>query len=130
MNTITRFWNKVIFTTDCWEWQGGKDKRGYGRFCMHYKLYNPHRVSYELYKGKIPNGLQIDHLCRNTSCVNPKHLEAVTQQENISRGISANKSKTHCPQGHEYSKENTYKHGGFRHCKTCNRLAVIKRRSK
>jgi hypothetical protein len=88
------------------------------------KLLKAHRVTYALVKGPIPAGLQLDHLCRNTSCVNPNHLEAVTTRENTMRstGLSAlNAKKTHCLRGHEFTPENTYvKRGdGARVCRQC-----------
>lgn len=83
-----------------------------------------HRFSYIIHKGEIPPKLVIDHLCRNTLCVNPDHLEAVTHKENLLRGIgptSINAKKTHCIHGHEYTPQNTdYKPNGTRRCKTCH----------
>ena len=85
-----------------------------------------HRFVYERLVGKIPEGLQIDHLCRVRHCANPAHMEAVTQRENILRGMSPaaeNARKTHCPQGHPYEGENlfTYNQGRFRRCRACDR---------
>ena len=116
---LERFWNKVLFTTDCWEWQASKTEKGYGQFQINYKPKRAHRISYELYNGKIPEGLQIDHLCRNTSCVNPSHLEAVTNQINHQRGDNFtnnfNRLKTHCPKGHPF----TGIRNGHRICHIC-----------
>lgn len=82
-----------------------------------------HRVAYEMLVGKIPEGMLLDHLCRNPSCCNPDHLEPVTPQENLLRGegiTSKNAAKTHCPNGHEYTPDNTWiSKLNQRHCKTC-----------
>ena len=82
-----KFMLKVEKTETCWIWHGSKDKRkGYGRFIIYDKVDGEsHRISYKIFKGEIPKGLQIDHLCRNKLCVNPQHLEAVTQKENLRR---------------------------------------------
>lgn len=122
--TITRFWNKVKKTDDCWEWIACTNGTGYGRFKRNGKMILAHRFSYELLKGKILKGLQIDHLCRNRVCVNPEHLEQVTSKENLIRGFGAcatNARKTHCIHGHEFTVENTYFDNIGRHCKICIR---------
>ena len=84
-----------------------------------------HRIVYELIKGKIPEGLFIDHLCRVRNCVNPDHLEPVTHEENIRRGIGGvnaiNRAKTHCLKGHPLSGENMQMRNGARVCLTCSR---------
>ncbi len=114
------FWSKVDITPTCWNWTGALDEKGYGIFNFLKKTTRTHRYSYEQSKGKIPNGLQIDHLCRNRKCINPDHLETVTSRENQRRSPLTNMNKTHCPQGHEYSKENTYHTSDKRRqCKTC-----------
>lgn len=107
-----RFWEKVIVKgeDDCWEWIGAKRRKGYGAINIDGKYPSSHRVSYEMQYGKIPENQVIDHLCRNPACVNPNHLEAVSQKENLARGIgisAINAAKTHCPKGHEYTPENT-----------------------
>ena len=85
-----------------------------------------HRLVYETFYGEIPKNYQIDHLCKEPSCCNPKHLEAVTQIENLSRSDVWNyhKSKTHCAKGHEYTPENTYYYNDnkSRQCKTCQKV--------
>ena len=109
----------------CWEWIASINHGGYGLFKFNNKMIITHRFIYEYYHGSICPDLTIDHLCRNRKCVNPVHLEQVTQQVNISRGNTGkhhnhyNKFKTHCPQGHPYSEENTYRFKNSRKCKTC-----------
>lgn len=92
--------------TECWEWQGSTQSSGYSRLSYRGRTWLGHRFSYEAFHDDIPNGMQIDHLCRNRICLNPDHLEPVTQRTNILRGsgVSAvNASKQRCPQGHPYS---------------------------
>ena len=131
---IQRFMGKVkLSESGCLEWMGSKVK-GYGRFWAygHYRM--AHTYLYEYVFGNIPNGLQLDHLCRNEGCVNPLHLEPVTHRENVLRGLSPEVSrqrqlaKTHCPHGHPYNKGNTYyrKDNGGRACRICRRLDAIK----
>lgn len=124
-----RFWVKVTKTDDCWLWTGAKHELGYGRFRLDAKakLTVPsHRYAYTLLVGPIPEGMVLDHLCRNPSCVNPSHLEPVTQGENVLRGESImanNARKTHCKYGHEFTPENTYRvagHPTYRHCRECS----------
>ena len=106
MTLATRFWEKIEQTDGCWLWCGTKTLEGYG-YVSPGRRGSPlsaHRLSYELHVGPIPNDLEIDHLCRNPSCVNPDHLEAVTHAENMRRGPGV---KTHCRSGHEYTPDNT-----------------------
>lgn len=126
----TRFWSKVQKTADCWEWQAGKQGKGrYGSFKVAGRDVYAHRFAYELtYDCQIPAGLQLDHLCRNTSCVNPDHLEIVNNRENVLRGISFAAlcaAQTHCKYGHAFTPENTYiwQRPGMtqRHCRICHR---------
>ena len=129
-----RFWGKVDeVDSGCWEWIGCDNSVGYGVFSYKRHLVYAHRFSYELQKGLIPSGLTLDHLCRNTRCVNPAHLEAVTRKVNNLRGISPaakNARKTHCVHGHPFSLENTYirPDGGGRACLICCRNRKIKAR--
>lgn len=110
----------------CWEYSGHIAKSGYGKIKIETKTKYAHRYSYEIFKGKIPDGYVIDHLCNNRICVNPEHLEAVTQKENVARSVIHRgkilKEITHCPQGHEYSPENTYKYKNSRACKICRNM--------
>lgn len=134
---MKRFWDKVQKTDGCWDWTAYKTKEGYGRIGINGRLYLAHRVSYEWVKGKIPEGLVIDHLCGNPSCVNPDHLESVTQKENTHRGKlveslkKRSSAQTHCKRGHEFTKENTYVcKRGIRNCRTCAKLRRKKMPSK
>lgn len=111
--------NYTIASSECWVWTGKCNAAGYGQF--HHKripVY-AHRFSYEHYHGPILNFLVIDHLCRNPSCVNPKHLEAVSQKINVHRGEA---KKTTCKNGHPYSEINCYiDKKGWPHCRLCSR---------
>jgi hypothetical protein len=114
----------------CWIWTGWGDGSGYGRFGIGSKVESAHRWSYELLRTEIPDGLAIDHLCRNRRCVNPWHLEPVTWQENVLRGegiAAQNARKTHCKSGHEFTEDNTYyrpDRPGCRECRTCHKAAL------
>lgn len=125
-NTLDIFWSKVEKTESCWLWLGYKINSGYGKFVYKGENMLSHRLSYQLHKGKIPQGLEIDHLCRVKHCVNPDHLEAVTRKENQIRGmgfISIESKKTHCPQGHPYSGDNLFiDYKGGRRCRKCSRV--------
>ena len=115
---------KMDLLSDCWNWVGYLSKDGYARISINGIQSYGHRLSYQYWKGNIPNGLQLDHLCRNRKCVNPNHLECVTTQENIRRGFSIatiNSLKTHCKRGHEYTVKNTWyrKDRTGRFCKKC-----------
>lgn len=121
---IVRFLTKIkINKKGCWEWQAGKNKNGYGKFYFNKKTYAAHRFIFEYYHGQICPDLTIDHLCRNTYCVNTNHLEQVSVRINTLRGIgptAVNARKTHCIHGHEFNKINTrITLEGFRACKTC-----------
>jgi HNH endonuclease len=115
-------------TDGCWPWLGYINGDGYGRVAWHRRSTQAHRVVYELLVGPIPEGLQIDHLCRVRHCVNPGHMEPVSQAENLRRGAgpwpaaAINRDKTHCPHGHAYDEVNTIRRSdGSRRCRICNR---------
>lgn len=112
--------------TGCWVWHAAvspgpaSGKWVYGVMQFGGRMQMAHRISYQLYRGPIPAGKQLDHLCRNTRCVNPWHLEPVTAKENINRGVNAQLEKTHCPKGHALAGENLYqKPNGNRECRIC-----------
>ena len=124
-----RFWSRVNKSgpLGCWEWTAGRTTAGYGAFRVNNRAVVSHRYAYELLVGPIPETLQLDHLCRNRACVNPSHIEPVTQVVNLARGISGpatNARKTHCSRGHEFTVENTYSppanptHRGCRKCRS------------
>lgn len=115
----------VAAPSGCWEWQGYRDRKGYGRFSLKDRPVVVARAAYEAFVGPIPVGYTIDHLCRNPPCVNPAHLQPVTRGENTLRGHTLTaelKAKTHCPAGHDYDGRNTYvDRRGRRSCKECKR---------
>lgn len=124
---VERFWAKVDKDgpNGCWVWTGARDKRNYGLVNRReWDTVLAHRISYSLVVGEIPEELTLDHLCRNTSCVNPDHLEPVTQRENVRRGMAPagiNARKTECDYGHPYDDANTWwDKRGNRVCKICN----------
>lgn len=107
------FWAKVDADGDCWEWMGARNPKGYGIFGTKGKNVYAHRFAWEILVGPIPDGLIIDHRCKNTPCVNPDHLEPVTYSENITRGAgpyltTIRRAVTHCKHNHEFTDENTY----------------------
>ena len=121
--------NVEISDDDCWLWTGPIDRYGYGKLTVHrdgnrHHLI-AHRVAYQESVEPIPPGLVIDHLCRVRACVNPDHLEPVTNRVNLLRGkthAALNAAKTHCGEGHEFTPENTYvDRSGSRECRACRR---------
>jgi hypothetical protein len=117
--------NVVVDAGGCWIWQLACIDKGYGRITVRKRIYSAHRFSYTTFVGPIPEGLTIDHLCGVRPCVNPDHLEPVSQRVNNLRSPhtlnSQNARKTHCPQGHPYDAANTYiiPSTRGRMCRTC-----------
>jgi hypothetical protein len=101
----------------CWLWTGCENGRGYGVVFLNGTKTYVHRYLYELMVSTIPEGMELDHLCRTPACVNPTHLDAVTHQQNMRRHGA---TKTMCKHGHKYTPENTYfRPGGSRYCRRC-----------
>lgn len=122
-----RFWKKVRKTATCWLWTGSDNGNGYGTFSWASgDVRKAHRVSYEFLKGKIPDGLTLDHICRNRRCVNPDHLDPVSHRENNLRGLSPaaiHARKKACPKcGSEYTLGSRGNGKPFRFCKKCANL--------
>nr|WP_246434856.1 HNH endonuclease signature motif containing protein [Quisquiliibacterium transsilvanicum] len=126
-----RFAAKVEKAGDCLEWTAGLMGGGYGQFHFEGRPHYAHRWLYERTVGPIPDGMTLDHLCRNRRCVNPVHLEVVTRGENVLRGEgpSAKAARTRrCPAGHEYTGANvSIKRDGSRRCLACHRERERKR---
>ncbi len=117
-----RFASKfVVDGSGCWLWTATiAPDTGYGQYWDGTRLVKPHRYAYEYIVGPIPDGLDIDHLCRVRHCVNPEHMEPVTRSVNLRRAMNGNRTKTHCPRGHEYSESNTrIGKSGSRFCIAC-----------
>jgi hypothetical protein len=125
MGVTARFWSKVCVAEDsdvCWPWLAYRDKDGYGIFrpVAGQTMKRAPRVAWEMANGRMPKGLEIDHLCKNPACVNPAHLEAVTHEENMRRRAKRREPGTFCIRGHEYTPDNVkVRASGRRSCRAC-----------
>ena len=112
----------------CWLWLASLDTHGYGHIGIAGRIRQAHRISFLHFMGPIPQGRELDHLCRVRSCVNPRHLEPVTKSTNQKRGIAgatlqaSRLAKTHCRNGHEYSGMNLILKNGYRQCRECHNI--------
>lgn len=126
-----RFFDKIQMTETCWNWTAGLNSYGYGQIRVEGKSFKAHRIAYLLWVGEIPEGLTIDHLCRNRRCVNPAHLEVVPGRINTLRGegpTAQNARKESCAHGHPLMGDNltitTGKRPGLRRCRACARISA------
>ncbi len=133
--TIIKFLDKLCKNpnTGCWDWVACKVKRGYGKFGFNGETQLAHRVSWQIFKGYIPKGLVLHHKCNNTSCVNPNHLELVTQGVHIRELtpksiLFKNKLKTTCPYGHPYV-AGLGTRNNPRRCKECRKIRTSRARA-
>jgi hypothetical protein len=127
---LERFSGKYeIGEAGCWLWTAALDSNGYSKLATtDGKWDRAHRISYRLFVGPVPDGMEIDHVCRVRRCVNPEHLEAVLPAQNKLRGLglpARNARKRRCVRGHLFTPENTYvRKDGGRTCLTCKRVAA------
>lgn len=119
---VARFWKYVQKSGACWVWLGGLSATGYGKFRVGSRTVSAHRFAWELLEGPIPDGLQIDHRCRNRRCVRPQHCQVVDHRTNVLVGYgpcAINARKTHCPKGHDYVYRWNGRFGWQRVCLRC-----------
>ena len=135
---MDRFWSKVDRPSpySCWEWTAYLNPRtGYGQFTIGGTVDVAHRVAWELTHGPVPEGKELDHLCRNRACANPLHLEPVTHAVNAQRGRTGKWERPdHCPQGHPFDETNTYipppTSPAQRQCRICRNEAAARYRAR
>lgn len=124
---LERFWEKVDRGSGCWIWMANTNREGYGMFWDGTRIVRAHRFSYEHHRGAVPEGLELDHLCRNPACVNPDHLEAVSHHDNLLRGdapAARQARQTHCKRGHPLADANLIvDKRGRRKCRICSRAS-------
>jgi hypothetical protein len=134
-----RFWKYVQKTETCWNWTGSKLPTGYAPFCISGRGKNrvrtyAHRFAYNLLVGEVPEGLDLDHVCRNRACVNPAHLEPVTRSENMLRAAPYRPAHYDmgptCPNGHDRAQWGFYNTYGRQVCRLCHRAAVKRSKAK
>lgn len=130
-----RIWAFIDKTPACWLWTGARNDAGYGQLHLGGRTVFAHRTVYELLVGPIPDGLQLDHLCRTPLCVRPTHLEPVSPAQNIRRGMSPSAilwRSGHCSHGHRWTPENTYQRpdGKGRQCRACIAIRLLRRKER
>lgn len=130
-DAMVRFWRRVDTSGECWLWTGGTTTHGYGQMSVDFRKVLVHRFAYELFRGPIPDGLEIDHLCHVRNCVRWDHMEAVDHATNMAR----QRWKPECPKGHAMTGDNVLRRAdtGHRICRACrderNRAAYQRRKS-
>lgn len=129
MSAEERYSRQARRVDGCLLWQGGLVRNGYAQFSVNSRAVYVHRWAWEQINGPVPAGLELDHLCRNRSCVDPAHLEPVTSRENQRRSPIANATKTRCPLGHAYTPDNVNPRGS-RICRTCRQAESVARRAR
>lgn len=130
---MERFWKKIEKTETCWLWTGTTTRPiplGYGRLRVAGKLWVAHRYHWVQINGDIPEGLELDHLCKTRHCVRLDHLELVTHAVNVQRGNGGRPKAVKCPRGHEYAGDNLYiRPNGFQDCRACRAAAARRLRA-
>ena len=129
MSAADRFWPRVVEQpSGCWLWTGALASTGYGVFYADSTAHFAHRWAYEAMVGPIPEGLVVDHLCKNRACVNPGHFDIVPLAVNSGRNTHA--EKVACTNGHPFTEANTYLWRGHRKCRACNRANVARHKAR